>query len=385
MRVAINCQILTVNRLGVGRYLKTLLQALSATDSENEYVLLANSRIRDLLPQRPNFEVVATSFPIRGTRSRILWEQVFLPMELRRQRADVVHFPDQSLPLLSLLPCPSVVTVHDLTTYRYTEAYTRGKVLYKKFATRAAMRQATRIIAVSQSTRQDILELFGVSENQVRAVYSGLDRRFRPVEDCSRLERRRTALGLPEQYILHVGSIDPRKNLVTMFKALAILRDDGLQVKLVVAGSKEYNYRPIFDAVQALGLEDQVLFLGFVSDAELVDVYNLAQLFVFPSIHEGFGYPPLEAMACGTPVVVSNSSALPEIVGDAALQVNPLNAAELAAAIRLLLTDSGLREQLAFRGKQRAAFFTWERTARETLKVYEEVVEGVRPKSADRR
>lgn len=379
MRVAINCQILTVNRLGVSRYLTTLLQALSATDSENEYVLLANSRIRDLLPDRPNFEVVATNFPIQGTRSRILWEQIFLPMELHRQRADLVHFPDQSLPLLPVLPCPSVVTVHDLTTYRYTEAFTRGKVLYKKLTTRAAMRQATRIIAVSQSTKQDILELFGVSENRVRAVYSGLDRRFRPVEDCSRLERTRTALGLPEQYILHVGSIDPRKNLVTLFKALAILRDDDLRVRLVVVGSREYNYRPIFDTVQALGLEDQVRFLGFVSDAELVDVYNLAQLFVFPSIHEGFGYPPLEAMACGTPVIVSGSSSLPEIVDDAGLQVDPLNAAELATAIRLLLSDSGLREQLASRGKQRAATFAWERTARETLKVYEEVVEAGSP------
>jgi glycosyltransferase involved in cell wall biosynthesis len=295
-------------------------------------------------------------------------------MELRRQCADLVHFPDQSLPLLPVLPCPSVVTVHDLTTYRYTEAYTRGKVLYKKLATRAAMRQATRIIAVSQSTKQDILDLFGVSENQVRAVYSGLDRRFRPVEDCSKLERTRTALGLPEQYILHVGSIDPRKNLVTLFKALAILRDDDLRVRLVVAGSREYNYRPVFDTVQALALEDQVLFLGFVSDAELVDVYNLAQLFVFPSIHEGFGYPPLEAMACGTPVIVSNSSSLPEIVDDAALQVDPFNAAEIATAIRLLLTNSELREQLASRGMQRAATFAWERTARETLKVYEEVV-----------
>ncbi len=180
-------------------------------------------------------------------------------------------------------------------------------------------------------------------------------------------------MGLPEQYILHVGSIDPRKNLITLFKALAILRDDGLQVKLVVVGSKEYNYRPIFDTVHTLSLEDQVLFLGFVPDAELVDVYNLAQLFVFPSIHEGFGYPPLEAMACGTPVIVSNSSSLPEIVGDAALQVDPFDAAEIATTIRLLLSDSGLREQLASRGKQRAATFAWERTARETLKVYEEV------------
>jgi glycosyltransferase involved in cell wall biosynthesis len=384
MRVAINCQILTVNRLGVSRYLTTLLQALSATDGESEYVLLANSRIRDLLPDRPNFEVVATSFPIRSTRSRILWEQVFLPMELRRQRADLVHFPDQSLPLLPVLPCPSVVTVHDLTTYRYTEAYTRGKVLYKKLTTRAAIRQASRIIADSQSTRQDILELFGVSE-RVRVIYPGLDGQFLPVRDRSRLERTRTALGLPERYILHVGSIDPRKNLISLFKALAILRDDGLQVKLVVAGSREYNYRPIFDKVRALRLGDQVLFLDFVPDAELVDVYNLAQLFVFPSIHEGFGYPPLEAMACGTPVIVSNSSSLPEIVGDAALQVDPFNAAEIATAIRLLLSDSALREQLASRGKQRAAFFTWERTTRETLKVYEEVVEPVRPKSADRR
>jgi len=373
MRVAINCQILTVNRLGVGRYLMTLLQGLSATDCENEYVLLANPRIRALLPDRPNFEVVATGFPIQSTRNRILWEQVFLPMELRRQRTDLVHFPDQSLPLLPLLPCPSVVTVHDLTTYRYTGAFTHLKVLYKKLTTQAAMRQATRIIADSQTTKQDILELFGVAEGRVQVIYPGLDRRFRPIQDCAKLERTRTKLGLPEQYILHVGSIDPRKNLITLFKGLAILRDNGLRVRLVVAGSREYKYRPIFDTVHALGLDDQVLFLGFVSDAELVDVYNLAQLFVFPSIHEGFGYPPLEAMACGTPVIVSNSSSLPEIVGDAALQVDPFDIAEIAAAIRLLLSDPTLREQLASRGKQRAASFTWEKTARETLKVYEEV------------
>jgi glycosyltransferase involved in cell wall biosynthesis len=379
MRVAINCQILAVNRLGVGRYTENLVKALTNIDEENQYLLLASSRIDSAsFPRKSNLEILTTKVPIVGTKTRILWEQFCLPFSLLGRGIDLVHFPDLSLPVLPFLRCPYVVTIHDLTHYAFREAYTPGKVLYKRCTTLVAVRGASRIIAVSESTKQDIVETFAVPGWKIAAVYSGLTEMFKPITNKEQLEKTRTKFHLPSRYILHVGSIDPRKNLVTLLKAYANLaREANLPHELIVVGSKEYNYGPVFDAVQSLDLADRVVFLDFVSNEDLVNIYNMAELFVFPSIHEGFGFPPLEAMACDVPVITSNTSSLPEIVGDAALLVDPYDTQGLAETMHRVLTDDGLRSEMVQRGHRRVKLFSWRRAAEETLKVYKEAITDV--------
>lgn len=375
MRIAINCQILSVNRVGVGRYTENLVNALAAVDRENEYVLLVSSRVDPaILPSGDNVSIVSTRLPIVGTKTRILWEQFWLPVVVASQNVDLVHFPDLSLPILPLLRCPYVVTVHDLTHYAFREAYTLGKFVYKRCTTPVAVRRARRMIADSESTKRDILAFFDVQEHRIATVYPGLTGTFRPIAS-QELAEVRARLCLPERYILHVGSIDPRKNLVTLLNAYArLVKEDNLPHSLVVVGPKEFNYGPILEAAQGLNLQERLRFLGFVDDRDLVVIYNLAELFVFPSIHEGFGFPVLEAMACGVPVITSNASSLPEVVGDAALLVDPLDIGGLMEAIRRVLADDRLRQAMVEKGLQQASLFTWERAARQTLQVYKDAV-----------
>jgi len=375
MRIAINCQILSVNSLGVGRYTENLVKALADVDEENHYLLLVNSRVNlAKLPQQDNFEILTTEMPIFGTKTRILWEQFWLPFSLVGKEVDLVHFPDLSLPVLPLLDCPYVVTIHDLTHYAFREAYTLGKILYKRCTTPVAVRGASRIIADSESTKQDIVKTLAVSGRRIATVYPGLIEMFKPITRKEQLEETRAKFHLPPRYILHVGSIDPRKNLVTLLKAYANLKEANLPHKLIVVGPKEFNYAPILEAAQSLDMADRIVFLGFVSNEDLVNIYNMAELFVFPSIHEGFGFPPLEAMACAVPVITSNTSSLPEIVGDAALLVDPYDTQGLVAAMLRVLTDDRLRNEMSQRGLFRAKLFSWRKAAEETVKVYKEAV-----------
>jgi glycosyltransferase involved in cell wall biosynthesis len=376
MRIAINCQILSVNHLGIGRYTENLVKALADVDEENKYLLLVNSRVNlAKLPQQDNFQVLTTGIPIVGTKTRILWEQLWLPFSLLGKGVDLVHFPDLSLPVLPLLDCPYVVTIHDLTHYAFREAYTLGKVLYKRCTTPLAVRGASRIIAVSESTKQDIVETFAVPGWKIAAVYSGLMEMFKPITSKEQLKETEIKFHLPSRYILHVGSIDPRKNLVTLLEAYANLtKEANLPHKLIIVGPKEFNYAPVLNTAQNLDMADRIVFLGFVNNEDLVNIYNMAELFVFPSIHEGFGFPPLEAMACGVPVITSNTSSLPEIVGDAALLIDPYDTHGLVAAMLRVLTDDRLRNEMSQRGLCQAKLFSWRKAAEETLKVYKEAV-----------
>ena len=377
MRIAINCQLLSMHRTGVGRYIRELVRALAQVDDENEYLLYSNPHVPEgTFPSKDNFTVKRARKPLLTATARILWEQLFLPVELLRDQIDVVHFPDQSYPLLPL-PCPSAITVHDLVFKIYPQAYTWGKRFYKNLTMMPAIGRASHIIVVSASTKRDVIEAYGIPSERSSVIHNGLSKDFRPISNPSELDATRARFSLPAEFILHVGTLAPDKNLAALIDAFVMLREkNALEHRLVSVGPKGWLYDPLFRQVEKHGLQDEVQFLGYAGDEDLARIYSLADVFVFPSLYEGFGFPPLEAMACGTPVVTSNTSSLPEVVGDAALMVDPQDTAEIAEAIMTILGDSLVRKRLINRGFKRAEAFSWERTAMQTLQVYSAVANG---------
>jgi glycosyltransferase involved in cell wall biosynthesis len=374
MHIALNCQLLSMNVTGVTRYISGLVRALPCVDLTCQYTLLLNRRVPEsLLPQASNVEWRVTHFPINGTKTRILWEQFVQPLEVAFRGFDAIHHTDRSMPWLPT-GIPSVSTIHDISYAFFPETYTPGKVAYSEIMARIAAARADRIITISENTKREVMHYLKMSEEKIRVVYEAVDNMFQPVSSAEVLQEARQRLGLPDGMILYVGSLNPRKNLVALIRAYAELkRTTDLPHKLVLVGPSEWKSDPVFHAVKDLGLESEIYLLGFVLDSELVCLYNLADLFVFPSLHEGFGLPPLEALACGTPVVCSNRASLPEVVGEAAIMVEPTDVKGLAQAMERVLTDPDLAQQLRGKGLERAPLFSWEKTARETLKVYEEV------------
>jgi glycosyltransferase involved in cell wall biosynthesis len=290
-----------------------------------------------------------------------------------RTRAGLLHEPHYVLPPLT--HCRSVVTIHDCIHLRFPQYLPkRGALAYARAQMGSAAGRSNRILTVSEASKRDILEFFKVAPEKVTVIYNGIDERFAtpPPEDKMRaIEERYQLQG---EFALYVGNVKPHKNVERLLDAFHLVRQSGLEdLKLVVIGDDISKYAALRRAVHRYNLHKYVRFLGFLPDETLAVVYRLAAVFVFPSLYEGFGLPPLEAMACGTPVVTSNVSSLPEVMGDAALLVDPYSAEAIADAMRRVLTDTALRSDLSARGLARAGEFSWERSARRVREIYDEV------------
>jgi glycosyltransferase involved in cell wall biosynthesis len=291
------------------------------------------------------------------------------PRVLRRIGADLVHGTAFVGPLVS--PCPAVITIHDLSFLRFPDLFRPANRLYLKTLTRLSARRARRLIAVSRYTAEEITRLLGVPRERVDVVYHGIDPVFRPLSDdaVAAFRRRR---GLPERFVLFVGTLEPRKNLVRLVEAFSLVRDG--RVGLVFVGGKGWFYDELFAKVEALDLGSEVIFPGYVMSEELPLWYNAADVLAYPSLYEGLGFPVLEAQACGTPVLTSNTSSLPEAAGDAALMADPYEIESLAAGLKRLLTDESMRHRCRERGLVHAARFSWARCAEETANVYRRAI-----------
>jgi glycosyltransferase involved in cell wall biosynthesis len=371
MRIAYDATAIPRLMAGAAVYTYELARALAAVDRDNEYVIFARGDHFDDLPaSRPGLRVLkvrAKSRPIR-----LLWEQIVLPWSARggrRLRIDVLHSPHHTTPLLPC-GCRRVVTFHDLTFFLLPERYPTTRRLYFQTITRLSARVADAVIVPSEAVRADVVRILGVPPGRLFAIPEAAGPAFRP-QDTVAVEAVRRRYGLEGPFVLSVGSLEPGKNRERLLQAFARLRARGLAHTLVVAGQRAWRYEGEQPLAQRLGLADSVRFLGHVPQADLPALYSAADLFAFPSLYEGFGLPALEAMACGTPVVASNVSAVPEVVGDAALQVSPLDVGALADAMERLLRDERLRADLRERGLKRAAEFSWEKAARRTAEVYE--------------
>jgi glycosyltransferase involved in cell wall biosynthesis len=353
---------------GISRYTGHLLQALADSDASDEFVVFQHRKHKTPLIQAPNFRRAALFAPVHHRL-----EQYLLALELYRYRLDLLHSTDFIPPLYS--PCKSVITVHDLAFLHYPHFLTAQSAAYYGLIDRAVVR-ADHIIVPSEHTRQDLVAQLGVDADKVSVIYEAANPLFAPLPVDSTRAAVAARYGLPETYFLSVGTIEPRKNVTGLLQGFACLREKfGLDrpAGLVIAGGKGWLYEETLEAVRTLNLSEHTFFVGRVSDADLHRLYVGARGLLHVAHYEGFGLPPLEAMACGTPTIVSNVSSLPEVVGDAALLVNPRDSEEIAVAMHRLLTDDALHEELRQKGLQRARTFSWDKAAQRTLEVYRQV------------
>lgn len=368
MKIGIDCRFFSSRFTGIGRYTHELVERFLASPEEHEFVLFFNQPEFGEFRERPGVKKVLVN-----AKHYSLAEQTRFWWKLRKEKCDIVHFPHFNVPLL--YSGKFVVTIHDLILSLYpgkkmTKWYHR---LAYNWTIKSAVRRAQQVIAVSENTRRDIREFLAVDNDKVAVIYNGVDRQFRLLpEGVDRAILKK--FGIEKRFLLYTGVWRSHKNLARLIEAFGLLRERGLDLQLVITGKEDPHYPEVLATIGRLGLGDEVILTGLVSEEDLVQLHNGAAIFVFPSLYEGFGLPPLEAMACGTPVVASNASCIPEVCGAGnALFFDPLNVEEMAGQIEKLYKDGDLQAELIGKGMKRAAEFSWERTAAETFKLLADV------------
>ncbi|HEX9367513.1 MAG TPA: glycosyltransferase family 1 protein [Vicinamibacterales bacterium] len=371
MRIAIDGR--KLRDYGIGTYVRNLLRQLARQDVTNEYVVLCRAQDCDTVEELgPRFKAV-----IEPAAPYSIKEQFALPADLRRVGAELFHAPHYVLPPLT--PCRSVVTIHDCIHLRFPQ-YLPSKLgyAYARAQMWTATHRAARVITVSEASKRDILRYFRVPESRIDVIYNAIDDRFWQEPPADEVARVRERYRLTDPFVLYAGNIKPHKNLERLIEAFHLMRQnhpDLAHVQLLIIGDEISKYAALRRAVHRHKLHKHVRFFGFVSDQTLAALYRLADAFVFPSLYEGFGLPPLEAMASGTPVITSNVSSLPEVVGDAALMIDPYEPKAIADAMHRVLTDASLRADLRARGFARARDFSWERSIKRVREIYDEVMQ----------
>lgn len=371
MHIAIDAHSVGTGLAGNETYAANLVEALAEVDAENLYTIYVtrpaaerrfagrwpNVRVQKTLPHTPLLRVPFT-----------------LSAELRRRPVDLLHVQYTAPPFA---PCPVVATIHDLSFEHLPETFKRRSRMQLRLTVRRTAQRAAHVIAPSEFTRRDLLETYRLDPARVTTIPLAVSPRFRPVEDEEEIGRVRSRYGLGGEYVLAVGSIQPRKNLARLVRAYALLRRERGRSnlpQLVLVGKRAWLYGETLRAIEAEGAGDSVILTGYVSEADLPALYTGALCFAYPSYFEGFGLPPLEAMSCGAPVLAGSLTSLPEVVGDAGLLADPFDEGALARALARLIDDDALRAELRARGLRRARLFDWRDTARMTLQVYRRVM-----------
>lgn len=368
MKIGIDAR--KIRDFGIGTHIENLIRYIPKFDTENEYIIFHYPEDKDYVPQTsPNIRLVPDTSPKYSIR-----ELVVLPLKMRQQRLDLFHATHYTLP--PLRPCKGIVTIHDVIHLRFPEYLPHPTAYYyAKGMMWAAAKSARKIITVSECSKQDIIQYLGIPEEKIEVVYNGIDvenKTPRVAEDSGSLE---TRFGISRNYILYLGNFLPHKNHEILVKAYGLLKRQQKIPHCLVLGGKNEKMRQNLEALIAEEkLKDDVFLTGFVEPEWLPILYARADLFVYPSLYEGFGLQALEAMAYHIPVAISNVAALPEIAGDAAIQFDPQSAESMADAIYQALTDQKLRSSLIKKGEQRLKHFSWQEMARKTVEIYQHVI-----------
>lgn len=366
MRIGIEGLPLLFHRTGTSTYTHELVENLRRLNLGDRVMLFA----RDQRMAGDSYHKISYTERV----ANYLYKEYRLPRELSEHGVEIYHSPrDMGLPTPSRLPCPCVMTLHDIILVRLaSDYYSPARARIYEHRLREKVESADHIITISDYSRSDILEWSGIDPEKISVVADGVSDNFRPVTDETALATVTSRYQLPPRFALCVGSTEPRKNIRSSIKAFSQIRDVHADVQLVVTGVDYCGVGPA-EAFAGLDLEG-VHFAGYAHDLDMPAIYSLAEVLVFPSLYEGFGLPPLEAMACGTPVVTSNTTSIPEVVGDAAVLVDPRSPAELAGALELVLSSREIRSELIEKGKRRAAVYSWRTAAEETRKIYQRVL-----------
>lgn len=379
MRIGIDARLLSYRR-GMGTFVYHILLHLAVLDQKSEYLLYIDKEFEEFdlaLPR--NFILRHLTWP-----SYPLWEQVGLPLAAKHDDVDVLHCPANTGPLFLPVWIKSVLTIHDvmyLLPYEVlppsSSLYQRLGRLYRRWIVPCTAKRANAIITDSNHSRQDILDLLQVPPERVSVIYGAPGHAFCPLPNQERIEQAKQRYRIQSPFILALGGLDPRKNTARILQAFRNFRDRSKSDRqLVIVGLPESGQRLFSRIAMEMGIAEEGVFTGFVPEEDLVALYNGADVFLYPSLYEGFGLPVLEAMACGTPVIASTAGSIPEIAGESALLIEPKDVEALASAIEQVITDQALRQELIARGLEHVKKFSWEKAARELLTVYERVTQA---------
>ena len=372
-RIAINAHLLHgqggYRSAGIHTYIEQTLRHLPEADPNLHLTVFTSHPPAEL---DASIEIRGSRLPTARPGVRILWEQLVQPYAVRRARADLLHDAAFVAPLLC--PCPVAITVYDLSFALFPQYFRGFNQAYLRLGTRASVKRARRVIAISNNTRDDIARLYGLPHDRIDVAYPGVDPALQ-LHTAGEVDRFRREKQLPDKFLLFLGTLEPRKNLVMLVKAFVRMKTECSDAKLVLAGGVGWLAEEISNAVKLSGAADSILLPGYVAAGDKPLWYAAATAFAYPSKYEGFGLPPLEAMACGAPVIASNAASLPEVVGDAGLSIDPDDVIGWAAAMARLWNDSSLRAELRDRGLQQSRRFTWWETARQIAMAYRRALE----------
>ena len=371
MRIGCNAQILTDGRTGVSRFAQNVIRLLPKIGANHEFIIFGNSP--SLKFEEKNVALVPTHVLVNSSAKRIFWEQTMLPRLIKKYDLDIMFYPDHSA---SLLPqnVKQAIVLHDLAPFAMPQTFNTIRRLYKQRVITHSVQKATIILADSFATKSEALFYFPDIENKITVVHPGLEQSFERVTDQEVLSEIRKRYALRDPFLLFVGTLEARKNVLRLIKAFAQGRKNyGWNHTLVLAGTPGYGYNEIERMIIEEHVQNSITITGYIKDTELSSLYSLADIFIYPSLYEGFGFPPLEAMKCGCPVIVSNVTSLPEVVGEAGLYVDPYDETSISTQINCLIQDAVLKKSLIQKGRERSLQFTWEKTVRSILDVIERI------------
>ncbi|TCW40349.1 glycosyltransferase involved in cell wall biosynthesis [Thermohydrogenium kirishiense] len=362
MNVIIDVRMINENLHGIARYTYELIKNFIKLNDIKIYLLTCDNKFKEkILNQNEDIRYIIVKSGFLSIR-----EPIELPIKLNKYKNEAI-FHSPSFVSSPFIRCPTIMTIHDLNHLKFPEYYTKFHKYYYNYIVKPSALNAKKVLTVSNFSKMEIVNWLKCDSEKVVVTYNGVDENFKVINDKDKLIIIRKKYDLPQKFVLYIGNLKPHKNITNLIKAIKKINQE---IMLVINGESNEILNKI---IKENNLENKVKFIGYVDDDDLPALYNLAELFVYPSLYEGFGLPPLEAMACGCPVITSNTSSLPEVVGEAGIMVNPYNVEEIARAIDLVLLNENLRREMIEKGLKQAKKFSWRKTAEETLKVYEDV------------